>query len=269
MRPLLHLLDPRAQRVNVFFAFLVGSVLGALLMRLAGWPLWSATAIALGAMGLPLARSWRATWQREGIALAVLSSLIYLQSFHSIEHVVQWVQYHFLGYPPKLASGLISPLNAEWVHFSWNWMVLLLLGVLWCHGFMRTRRGTGRINVFALGMVLWTAAHTAEHSYLMIRYLDALATLRGQGVDPSFAQGLPGFFGSHGWLSQQELPPAGLFVCQLLPGLVAAPRLDVHFVWNMGEVILLWLAAWGFVAPVRGATGDDARSRTAALAVGS
>lgn len=257
MRDLLLMLDPRAQRRTLALAFLLSSCVGWALMQGLRWPLWSAVGLVLIALIGPLALSWRATWRRDGAVLAVLAGLLYLQSFHGIEHIAQWTQYHVLNYPPKQASGLISPLNAEWVHFVWNWSVLSVLLWLVAHG-------VGRRNLWAWAMLLWTTAHTAEHSYLMVNYLNALAVLRGQGVDPSFAQGLPGILGSHGWLGQQELPPAGLFICQVVPGLVEAPRLDVHFWWNAGETILLWLAAWSYVGRVGTGRGGSLMSEPAA-----
>ncbi|MFN5932663.1 MAG: hypothetical protein ACK46D_00040, partial [Roseiflexaceae bacterium] len=69
-------------------------------------------------------------YQRYGWWSALLTMLVAAQSFHGIEHVVQWIQYHVLRWPFFRASGIISAANAEWVHFLWNWMVLIIMLVL-------------------------------------------------------------------------------------------------------------------------------------------
>lgn len=69
------------------------------------------------------------------------------------------------------------------------------------------------------------------------------------------AQGLPGVLGRDGWLAKSPAAQ-GAFFCRL-PGVTTAPRLDVHFWWNTGEMILLMFTAntflgrrWGKTAPV-------------------
>lgn len=214
----------------------LGLLVATLLVVLAAWPLWAATLLVLGALAWPLGRMWLGRWREAGAPLTALLILLYLQGFHTIEHIAQWAEYHLLGWPAKLASGLISPLNAEIVHYAWNMGVLGVLVVLLFYGF-------GRGNVWAWLLLAWAGLHTLEHIYLMRQFLDAVAILRFQGADLRLAQGLPGVLGSHGWLSQQELPGAALFICQTVPGLTTATRLDVHFSWNIGEQVLLMLAA--------------------------
>ena len=82
-------------------------------------------------------------------------------------------------------------------------------------------------------LLVCAGAHTAEHTYLFVNYV------RSGGI-----QGLPGVLGRGGWLAVHApaLAPFA-FVCRLAPGLVAAPRLDVHFWWNVGEIGLLVAAA--------------------------
>jgi hypothetical protein len=93
-------------------------------------------------------------------------------------------------------------------------------------------------------LLLWAAAHTAEHTYLFITYVQEVQWLASEGLALSAAQGLPGFFGKGGWLATNA-PAIGpvAFLCTLAPGLTSAPRLDVHFWWNIGEVGLLLPAA--------------------------
>ncbi|MFM2310027.1 MAG: hypothetical protein RLY87_2149 [Chloroflexota bacterium] len=182
---------------------------------------------------------------------AVLSMLVAAQGFHGFEHVVQWIQYHILRWPFFTASGIISAANAEWVHFGWNWIVLIIMSIL-VKGGLRNR--------FAWLMLAWTIAHTAEHTYMMMRYLQALSELAALGVPSVSAQGLPGFFGRDGWLATSDVTRSS-FVCRL-PGLTTAVRLDVHFWWNIGETALLMLAT-AREFQVRNGTKRTTEARTA------
>jgi hypothetical protein len=232
---LLSLLHPRGQ-VRLFAGMLVSGLL-------AGWfsvtqlslPLWGAAVSVIGLLIYPAVQKWRVDRQWLGTPAMVLSILLVTQSLHSLEHVAQWVQYHALGWPPKAASGIISPLNAEIVHFSWNLAVLLVIIYLLSAGL---RSGWMWL------LLLWAAAHTAEHTYLFINYMQELQRLASEGLPLSAAQGLPGFFGKGGWLATNA-PTTGpvAFLCTLAPPFTSAPRLDVHFWWNIGEVGLLLPAA--------------------------
>jgi hypothetical protein len=223
-RSLLTLMHPRGQ-LPLFAAFLaLGLALSWLFVVWYGAPVWSAALLTLLLLLVPAVEKWRADRYALGWPLTVLSVLLATQTLHSIEHIAQWVQYHLLGWPLKASSGIISPLNAEIVHFTWNWAVLLtVIGLL----------VVGLRNRWMWLLLAWAAAHTAEHSYLFIKYLQSGGT-----------QGLPGFFGAGGWLDSQaaQLAPVA-FICQIAPGLATAPRLDVHFWWNVGEIVLLVLAA--------------------------
>jgi hypothetical protein len=198
-------------------------------------PLWAVVVIVLGLLLIPALRKWQADRAQFGTPVMVLSVLLATQSVHTVEHLAQWVQFHLLGWPLAAASGLISPLNAEVVHFTWNVAVLgAVIYVLIA----------GLRNRWMWLLLIWATAHTAEHTYMFVRYLQELQRLAGAGLPLVAAQGLPGFFGQGGWLATtgQGLRPLA-FLCTLSPGLTVAPRLDVHFWWNVGEVVLLLLAA--------------------------
>jgi hypothetical protein len=234
-RSVLALLHPRRQ--EWLFAGLLVAGLAAGWLGTARWsmPLWAAVALAFGLLLYPAARKWRVDRQELGTPAMVLSILLATQGFHTIEHVAQWLQYHLLGWPLKASSGLISPLNAEIVHFTWNWAVLLVVAYLLLAGIR---------NRWMWLLLAWASAHSAEHTYMFINYLDEVERLASQGLPISGAQGLPGFLGRGGWLAANAPTggPVG-FLCTIAPGLTDAPRLDVHFWWNMGEVVLLLLAA--------------------------
>jgi hypothetical protein len=222
--------DVRERRLLLGIGLLVGLALAAYAASRA-MPMWIWAACIVAGVLPAYAHHVYNIYVKYGWWSALLTSLVAAQSFHGVEHLVQWVQYHVLRWPFFIASGIISAANAEWVHFVWNWTVLIIMGILVAGG-MRNR--------YAWLMLAWTIAHTAEHTYLMYRYLqalDQLATLGAWGVS---AQGLPGFFGRDGWLATSDVT-RNTFVCRL-PGLTTAVRLDVHFWWNVGETVLLLLA---------------------------
>lgn len=229
--PLLALMHPREQTPWVLAALALGLAASATAMRVAGLPLWGATALLLALLLIPGALKWRADARRYGPTATLLGVLLAAQGSHAIEHIVQWAQYHLLHWSARAATGLLSPANAEWVHFVWNWLVLLAVVAL-IRGGMR--------NGWAWLLLAWAAAHTFEHSYLMARHLMVLSELGQLGVGGVSAQGLPGILGRDGWLARSELT-RGTFLCRL-PGLTTASRLDVHFWWNVGETALLLLA---------------------------
>ena len=230
--PLLDLLNPRGQTRFILLMLAIGLLAAAAGMRWLGLPLWAATALVLALLLPPGILKWRGDARRYGRIAMVISIMVAAQGFHTLEHLAQWVQYHVLRWPSFVSSGLISTLNAEWVHFVWNWAVLLTVIYL-VRGGMR--------NPWAWLLLAWTTAHTLEHSYMMARYLIVLQDLRAMGVTNVAAQGLPGILGRDGWLATSELTQ-GTFICRL-SGVTTAVRLDVHFWWNIGETSLLLLAA--------------------------
>jgi hypothetical protein len=234
--PLLALLHPREHTLLLALALALGLAAGALGMRLFGLPLWGATAIVLGLLLVPGALKWRADGRRFGRTAMVLSALLAAQGFHALEHLTQWVQFHVLHWPVRASTGLLSAANAEWVHFVWNWVVLLTV-IFLLRGGMR--------NAWAWLLLIWALAHTLEHTYMFTRYLEVLGEMRRMGVTSVTAQGLPGVLGRDGWLARSDLT-RGTFLCAL-PGLTTATRLDIHFWWNIGETALLLAAASTFI----------------------
>ena len=229
--------DVRAVATPITWGVACGAV-AAVAAAARGMPLWvQAACIIAGVIPGYTVHLWHIL-QRHGWWCALLGGLVAAQGFHGVEHVVQWIQYHIMRWPFFKASGIISAANAEWVHFGWNWMVLIIMSILvW--GGMRNR--------VAWLMLAWTIAHTAEHTFLMYRYLEALDALRALGISNVAAQGLPGFFGRDGWLATSDATRAS-FVCRV-PGLTTAVRLDVHFWWNVGETTLLFLATYLHLTP--------------------
>jgi hypothetical protein len=165
-----------------------------------------------------------------------LSVLVALQGLHMLEHSAQWVQFHILRWPAYRSIGLMPAANAEWVHFVWSWVVLLMCVLL----FARGMRGP-----WGWLLLIWTAAHSAEHAYLLVRYLQIAEELRALGTSSALLHTLPGILGRDGWLATAEATQ-GTWLCRL-PGLTTATRLDVHFWWNVGTTLLLLPAANAFL----------------------
>lgn len=234
--PILALLHPREQTWLVLAALGLGFALGAALVRVYRQPLWVAVASGLALLLVPGVLKWRADAQRHGYTVMALGMLLAAQGFHGAEHLAQWLQYHVLNWSARVSTGLLSPANSEWVHFVWNWAVLVLVVALMLGG-MRNR--------WAWLLLVWAIAHTFEHSYMFTRYLAVLGELRRMGVSGITAQGLPGIVGQDGWLARSDATQ-GTFLCRL-PVVTTAIRLDVHFWWNVGETALLLLAAHSFL----------------------
>jgi hypothetical protein len=237
MMALLTLLNPRKQTPLILLAFAASISIAVVLFQQRLTPLWGAAALVLTTMLIAAIPKWQADHRRYGSSAMVLSILVATQGFHSVEHIVQWVQYHLLGWELRAAVGLLSPANAEWVHFVWNWLVLLAVVFLIIRGVR---------NPWMWLLLAWATAHSFEHSYLFVRHLQILGELQAFGVRGVTAQGLPGIFGQDGWLMRSEATQ-NTFLCTL-PGLTTAPRLDVHFWWNVGEIVLLLPAANTYMA---------------------
>jgi hypothetical protein len=236
-RGLIALLSPRHMWRHVLAAFVASLIAATLLVWLGRTPRWAGVLLILiGMLPVGIAK-WRADARVFGPVLMVLGALITVQGLHTVEHVIQWVQYHVLSWTARESVGLLSPANAEVVHFIWNWGVFLT--ALWL-----TRRGARNIWLWLLLAV--TALHAVEHTYTFVRYLQVLSDLRELGVTTIPAQGLPGIIGRDGWLARSPLTQ-GTLLCSL-PGLTTAIRLDVHFYWNALEVVLLVPGAARYVS---------------------
>ena len=239
LAPIFILLNPRDQIDLVLAAILAGTVLGFIGMRFYDWPLWVAALVFLALLLVPSIAKWRADLRRYGFIAMALSFLLFSQGFHTLEHIVQWTQYHILHWSLRASTGILSPANSEWVHFVWNWLVTIVIIVLITRGLR---------NRWAFLLLVWSVAHSLEHTYLFTRYLLVLDDLHRMGITSVTAQGLPGIFGEGGWLAHSEFTRGTFF--SRLPGLTTATRLDVHFWWNMGEFTLLVLAAAAYLRSI-------------------
>ena len=138
--------------------------------------------------------------------ITLLGFLAVSQTAHLLEHVAQMVQIHVLHLSGANAQGIVGQLNIEWVHFSWNALVLVTLLVL------LPRFPT---NPWLIAVTPLAAWHFVEHSVMIATYIQT-------GVS-----GTPGLLSSGG----------------LLFGGLPIPRPDLHFLYNLVETIPL-LVAW-------------------------
>lgn len=234
--PILRLLHPHEHARLIAVTGFVATI-GAVGSRaVVGWELWQAVLLVLVVMAVPAALKWRADAHRFGVTATVAGALITVQGLHTVEHLSQWVQRHVLHESLRDSNGLLSPANSEWVHFLWNWSVLIAIVFL----VFRGMRG-----FWGWALLLWAFAHTLEHTYMFIRYLEVLAELRALGFDDVTAQGLPGVVGAGGWIDLNSGRGTSSFcslilpsVTSVFPSVTSADRVDAHFVWNAGEVLL-------------------------------
>lgn len=227
--PLLDLLNPGRLTPWVVLSLLVGLAIGWAVYQFYGFPLWVITLIVMLAL-LPVGIvKWREDKRSRGTVVMLMSILLISQGVHTIEHVTQWFQYYVLYLPARQSNGLLSAANAEVVHFVWNWLVLIVVLLL--------LRGGMSGSIWMYGLVAVSAAHAIEHTYMFARHLIVLEELRKLDICTVTAQGLPGIVGRDGWLARSDLTQNTFL--SIFPGLTTAMRLDVHFWWNLLEMILL------------------------------
>lgn len=167
-----------------------------------------------------------------GLRDAVMASLLGTQAFHTVEHVIQGIQYHVLLRPAPQSSGIFPPADAEWVHLAFNLWVMAACACL-VVACLRTRAGW---SLLAL-----TGWHVAEHAYIVWQYHRLGSEIALLGVTGISAEGVPGILGRDGWLSGTEL---GRAVLRPHAGpLVELGRIDLHLFYNSLEMALLALVA--------------------------
>jgi hypothetical protein len=226
---LLDLLRLRGRTALITLAAVMGAILAGIFVTRAGLPIWGGTILFLGIIAVPVSLKWHDDLVSLGTAACVLSVLLALQGFHTIEHIVQLMQFYVFDRPGIQSQGLISSLNVEWVHFVWNWLAWGLVAYLFKNG-MR--------GIWSYPLMVWISLHTLEHTYMLLHYLHVAAEVGALGL-PQFSaeQVLPGVLGRDGWLANNIL------LCRGIPGLTTLPRVAIHFYWNVGEMTLLLLAA--------------------------
>ena len=122
-----HAVDDRLSFWGIFgpgrytLAFAIAAGVAALLAGVIAWqasmPIWGGTLIVAGVLAIPLALKWQDDLQRYGAAAVALSILLVLQAFHTLEHIVQVIQFYVLDRPgaqlQKLQPGCGIDLTAR------------------------------------------------------------------------------------------------------------------------------------------------------------
>jgi len=137
--------------------------------------------------------------------MAAFTFLLLAQTGHLLEHVAQMVQIHTLGLTGSDARGIVGQLDIEWVHFVWNAVVVVLLGILLFHF---------RSNGWLVAAGVFAAWHLVEHDVIMVSFL---------------ATGIPG-------------SPGLLAAGGALGGGLPVSRPDLHFLYNVVETALIAVA---------------------------
>lgn len=117
----------------------------------------------------------------------LLITTVLVQGFHIVEHILQVMQ-KSLGIAP--AHGLIGAFNLEWVHFTYNAVYLILLGILFVVIAVKRVFPSHipyRVPLLSAFLFLITAQgyHVVEHT---VKLQQHLAT----GME-----GTPGLLGAH------------------------------------------------------------------------
>ncbi len=194
----------RSAPAHVIAFTAIASYLAQLLGILQEWPLW-AIGLATLLPWLPLATREVAWTYRHYGWLALFYVLVITQGGHLLEHATQMVQIHMLDLSSARSRGIFGALDTEWVHWTWNTIVLVAVAALtW-------RFRSNRWLWAALAVAVW---HEIEHVFIMSAFL---AT---------------GRVGGPGLLSQRGLILGGL----------PLKRPDLHFLYVTLQTLPLFAA---------------------------
>jgi hypothetical protein len=228
---LFDLMRLRGRTGIIALAAAVGFIAGGFFVNNAGFPIWGGTIMFLGAIAVPVALKFHDDLKIWGTAACVLSVLLLLQAFHATEHTVQLVQYYLMNNPSIMSQGLISSLNVEIVHFTWNWINWACVVYLFRSGMRK---------IWGYPLLLWITMHCLEHTYMLLHYFHVVGEMSRLGLNQSdltAVQTLPSILGKDGWLA------SNIAFCRAIPGLTTLPRVAIHAYWNLGELVFLFLAA--------------------------
>jgi hypothetical protein len=199
---LTHGLDRRSELRSAQFGIALLASSGGLMFGLfQAWPLWLVGGAAL-LPWVPLFVLDLSRWYRHYQWLALFYGLVVTQTGHFFEHVAQMIQIHVLGLTGPNARGIISTLDVEWVHFTWNTWVLVAVLLLVTHF---------RSNRWLWLLLVLSGWHEIEHAYILSVYITT-------GV-----AGTPGLLSLGGALA----------------GGLPLTRPDLHFLYNLLETIPL------------------------------
>jgi hypothetical protein len=121
-------------------------------------------------------------------AVVGMLSILLVQGFHTIEHLVQVFQ-RFVFYQPKGAGLLGSWVDVEPVHLGYNIAFLWLIAITYWEGKFWTLRKSRPVAFWILTFaVVWQTWHFVEHLVKMGQFIT------------SGNNGTPGLLGLDGWI---------------------------------------------------------------------
>src|SRR5436190_18946014 len=187
------------------YPLLIGTCVVSIALAFLTWLEWELWLIALCILAawIPLILYiTKSIYHKHSSGLALMFTLVVAQTLHFVEHVTVEVQRYLLNVP---ATGIISPLNTEWVHFLWtSWVLAFSVFLVF---FFPT-------NMWLLRLVLFSIWHEIEHIVIMSAYLRT------------------GIAGSPGLLAQGGAIRGGLPIV----------RPDLHSIYVLIQEALLLLA---------------------------
>src|SRR4051794_23359366 len=146
---------------TVPYPFLIGTcILSIAIPSLCwfGWSIWLVALCVIAAWSPLIFYVAKFIYRKHG-NLALIFILVVGQTGHFIEHLTVMVQLHLLRVP---TTGIISPLNTEWVHFIWTSWVLVF-ATLFIFLFPK--------NMWIFRLFLFSIWHEMEHLAIMSVYL--------------------------------------------------------------------------------------------------
>jgi len=191
-----------------------------------GWDVWLIALCVLAAW-IPLIFFIMKSIYRKHGALAFMFILVVGQTLHLVEHITVEVQMHILNIP---ATGIISILNVEWVHFLWtSWVLAFSVFLV----FLFPK------NMWLFRLFLFSIWHEIEHIVIMSVYLRT------------------GVVGSPGLLSKGGAIGGGLPII----------RPDLHSIYVLIQEVLLLLAYRDEIRRI--ALGNDVSVESHQVAISS
>jgi hypothetical protein len=197
------------------------SLVLALLAVVFGFPPWAVVTAALVPwMPVFLVEGVR-VYRDHGLYYTVFGAIALLQIGHLGEHSTQVIQMFVFGGDLSRAHGVFGQLDFETVHFVWDTLVWIGLGILVLR--------FGATNKWLWIALVAASVHEVEHLYIYFIYL----------ADPTFYEdgGFEGIMGTSGLIGS----PLG--------------RPYLHFAYNVAVIVPLLLAFWSqtvqCIAPTR------------------
>lgn len=104
--------------------------------------------------------------------LIIFTVAIIIQTFHFIEHIVQFNQHFFLGFSIADSNGLIDELNVEWVHWAYNFSFFFLLVIVYKKLTIKIITPKERITyiLFVMAIII-QGYHLVEHTVRLAQWI--------------------------------------------------------------------------------------------------